>query len=214
MLDVHRVHLLCGAFDGPLLLNTLYEYLEEDMISDSKIKNFRNKTYLKQSNYEGISEFKQTLNYLVNYEFRENLIDKVAKAVGYEFNSAHFYLSKDKLKEMYSYGNIIGAHTVTHPVMSRLGHYDQQIQIKESFSFEDLVCRIIKHIVIHTEDFLFNEDTIDILGTEQVMYSFSIESRDITKNDLEISCQFLPRFDCNEFPFGRLHKKFYFIPIV
>ena len=44
MLDVHRVHLLCGAFDGPLLLNALYDFLEEDMISDSKIKNFRNKT--------------------------------------------------------------------------------------------------------------------------------------------------------------------------
>ena len=204
MLDVHRVHLLCGAFDGPLLLNALYDFLEEDMISDSKIKNFRNKTYLKQSNYEGISEFKQMLNYLVNYKFRENLIDKVAKAVGYEFNSAHFYLSKDKLKEMYSYGNIIGAHTVTHPVMSRLGHYDQQIQIKESFSFlEDLVLQNHKTYCHPYGGFhSFNEDTIDILGTEQVMYSFSIESRDITKNDLEISCQFLPRFDCNEFPFG------------
>ena len=38
MLDVHRVHLLCGAFDGPLLLNALYDFLEEDMISDSKSK--------------------------------------------------------------------------------------------------------------------------------------------------------------------------------
>ena len=145
------------------------------------------------------------LNYLVNYKFRENLIDKVAKAVGYEFNSAHFYLSKDKLKEMYSYGNIIGAHTVTHPVMSRLGHYDQQIQIKESFSFlEDLVLQNHKTYCHPYGGFhSFNEDTIDILGTEQVMYSFSIESRDITKNDLEFSYQFLPRFDCNEFPFGK-----------
>ena len=205
MLDVHRVHLLCGAFDGPSLLNALHDFLEEDMISDSKIKNFRNKTYLKQSNYEGISEFKQTLNYFVNYQFRENLIDKIANTVGYEFNPAHFYLSKDKLKEMYSYGNIIGAHSVTHPVMSRLGHSEQKIQIKESFSFlEDLVSQNHKTYCHPYGGFhSFNEDTIDILGTEQVMYSFSIESRDITNNDLEISYQFLPRFDCNEFPFGK-----------
>ena len=205
MLDVHRVHLLCGAFEGPSLLSALYDCLKEDMISDSKIKNFRDKTYLKQSNYEGISEFKQTLNYFVNYEFRENLIDKVAKVVGYEFNSSDFYLSKDKLKEMCSYGNILGAHSVTHPVMSRLEHLKQQIEIKESFSFlEDVVSQSHKTYChpyggVHS----FNEDTIDILSTEQVMYSFSVESRDITNNDLDLSYQCLPRFNCNEFPHGK-----------
>lgn len=205
MLNVHKVHLLCGAVDGHLLLNALYGFLKEDMISDSKIKDFRNETYLKQSNYEGISEFKRILNFFVNYEYRENLIDKVARIVGYKFNSPDFYLSKDKLKEMCSYGNIFGAHSVTHPVMSRLEYPEQKKQIKESFSFlESIVSQNHKtychpHGGVHS----FNEDTIDILVTEQVMYSFSVESRDITNNDLYLSNQCLPRFDCNEFPHGK-----------
>ena len=205
MLDVHKVHLLCGAFEGPLLLNALNDFLKEDMISNSKIKEFRNETYLKQSNYEGISEFKRTLNYFVNYEFRENLIDKVASNVGYEFNSKDFYLSKNKLKEMCLYGNILGAHSVTHPVMSRLQHAEQKIQIKNSFSFlEDVVSQSHKtYCHPYGGAHSFNRDTVDILGTEQVMYSFSVEPRDITNNDLELSYQCLPRFDCNEFPFGK-----------
>ena len=77
--------------------------------------------------------------------------------------------------------------------------YEQQIEAFESQI--DLAIKNKLPVIIHCRDAY--EDTIDILGTEQVMYSFSIESRDITKNDLEISYQFLPRFDCNEFPFGK-----------
>ena len=47
ILDVHRIHLLCGAFEGIELLETLKEFLDKDMIPDEKIKEFR-KTYTRQ----------------------------------------------------------------------------------------------------------------------------------------------------------------------
>ena len=34
-------------------------------------------------------------------------------------------------------------------------------------------------------------------------FSFNVESREICDNDIAESIQFLPRYDCNEFPFGK-----------
>ena len=48
----------------------------------------------------------------------------------------------------------------------------------------------------------FDQNTIDLLNIENVGYSFNVEPREIDENDL-INCRnFLPRFDCNHFPFG------------
>ena len=41
-----------------------------------------------------------------------------------------------------------------------------------------------------------------ILTGNEVEYSFNAESREITYDDIRTSKQHLPRFDCNEFPFG------------
>ena len=37
ILDVHRIHLLCGAFTGKELLNELLQLINEEMISKSKV---------------------------------------------------------------------------------------------------------------------------------------------------------------------------------
>ena len=42
----------------------------------------------------------------------------------------------------------------------------------------------------------------NILRKEKVTYSFNVESREITGEDYIASMNYLPRFDCNEFPFG------------
>ena len=41
--------------------------INKDMIPDSKILEFRSKTYRKQENYEGITEFKRILNYFIDF---------------------------------------------------------------------------------------------------------------------------------------------------
>ena len=56
----------------------LKDFLDESMIPDEKIKEFREQTYTRQENFEGVSEFKRILNYFVSYEYRENLIENVA----------------------------------------------------------------------------------------------------------------------------------------
>jgi hypothetical protein len=49
----------------------------------------------------------------------------------------------------------------------------------------------------------FNEQTVKALAEKEVAFSFNVDSRDICDDDLTSSIQFLPRYDCNQFPVGR-----------
>ena len=203
-LDVHRIHLLCGAYKGIDLLKVLLEIYDEDMISDKKIKEFREDTYKNQSNSEGVTRFKRILNYFVSYEYRESLIDELFKIFGASFDFNRFYVSKENLKKIYDCGNIIGSHTVNHPVMSKLKLAEQKIEIKNSFNFVKSIDCLKEKIYCHPYGGFhsFNKDTLDILKKEKVKYAFNVEPRDLRNKDLSDSPFTLPRYDCNKFPFG------------
>jgi len=205
VLDVHRIHLLCGAFDGSKLLTTLKMFLYKSMIPDGKRKEFREQTYIGQDNYEGISEFKRILNYFVSYEYREGLIDSVAHKLNYLFETSDFYVPVDKLKKMQLSGNMIGSHTVSHPVMSKLSKLEQNAEINDSFGYLSMNIKLDLKTYCHPYGGFhsFNEETVKALEESGVEFSFNVESRDICDDDLASSIQFLPRYDCNEFPFGK-----------
>lgn len=205
ILDVHRIHLLCGAFEGQELLITLNLLLDDTMIPDKKRKEFRELTYTRQENFEGVSDFKRILNYFVSYNHREALIDAVAEKLGFIFSVSNFYVPLNKLKEMQLSGCLIGSHTVSHPVMSKLDEFDQKAEINNSFDFlcshfnDDVRTYCHPYGGFHS----FNKTTITNLETSSVAFSFNVESREICDADLTKSVQFLPRYDCNEFLFGK-----------
>ena len=205
VLDVHRIHLLCGAYSGTELLSTLKAFLTEEMIPDEKREEFRKQTYTRQDNYEGISEFKRILNYFVSYIYREKLIDLVARELKYVFDTSNFYVPVDKLRQMQRSGNIIGSHTVSHPVMSKLSKIEQKEEIEHSFSFLETSLQLDMKTYCHPYGGFhsFNGETLKALADKEVEFSFNVESRDICDDDLTSSIQFLPRYDCNEFPFGK-----------
>jgi len=205
VLDVHRIHLLCGAFSGIELLSTLKAFLKAEMIPDEKRVEFRKQTYTRQDNYEGISEFKRILNYFVSYDFREQLIDKVARELNYVFHTSEFYVPVEKLNAMQLSGNLIGSHTVSHPVMSKLTKIEQNEEIENSFSFLDSNLQLNVKTYCHPYGGFrsFNDDTVNALAKNEVVFSFNVESRDICDEDLTSAIHFLPRYDCNEFPYGK-----------
>ena len=104
------------------------------MIPDSKLAEFRINTYKNQENSEMITEFKRILNYYISYEYRESLIDQILD-LNYEFNITDFYIRPINLKNMSHNGMIIGSHSYSHPVMSKLSYRNQRIEIKKSFNF-------------------------------------------------------------------------------
>lgn len=121
----------------------------------------------------------------------------------------NFYIKPYQLKEMNEAGMIIGSHTITHLVLSKLSSKQQLVEIKDSFLFIENMSG-----ELGTKTFCFpyggfhsfNDDTIEILETENVHFSFNIEHRDIIENDLKDKKQYLPRYDCNQFLFGQVRK--------
>ena len=205
MLDVHRIHLLCGALDGTELHTAITSLVTEDMIPDSKRQEFRDSTYLNQKNHAGVSESKRLLNYFISYEYRESVISKLCSLFDININASDFYVSVDGLIELDRRGMVLGSHTRSHPVMSRLNVIEQTEQIKSSFEFLDGISSSSLKTYCHPYGGFhsFNSDTVEILNLEGVHYSFNVESREITDEDLQHFPQAMPRFDCNEFPFGK-----------
>jgi len=206
VLDVHRIHLLSGAFNGELLLKLTLDLITDEMIPDAKREEFRTVTYKGQDNYKGVTAFKRILNYYIDYKYREDTIDAIADLLGYTFKGIDFYVSMESLKEMKNEGMIIGSHTNTHPMMSKLNATQQKIELETSFS---VLCNVtepgnLTYCHPYGGFHSFNEDTVDLLNKMGVKYAFNVEARDITPNDWAHSKQYLPRYDCNLFPDGEV----------
>ena len=204
LLDVHLIHLLCGSFNGSDLLKFLLSIVSDEMIMDSKREEFRTETYKSQENYKGVEEFKRILNYFVDYNYRDYLITAVAAKFGYKFIASNFYVTDKNLKKMSDNGMIIGSHTVNHPVMSKIRIEDQKKQITESFRYLDSLGVITSKTYCHPYGgfHTFDKNTLSILNDHAIEFSFNVEPREITALDIKSSKQHLPRFDCNQYPFG------------
>lgn len=203
-LDVHRIHLLCGAHDGEALHACARDLVTVEMIPFEKRAEFQTKTYDRQTNLAGVNEFKRLMNYFCTPDARAVLLDQIIDDLGLAYDPAEFYVTPERLIEMQSAGMILGSHTVSHPVMSNLSRDAQSGEITQSFATLDKMGRTGPRTYCHPYGGFhsFDDTTVALLDAAEVSYSFNVESRDITDRDLQQARQCLPRYDCNEFPFG------------
>lgn len=205
LLDVHIVHLLCGKFDGRELLASLLSIIEDEMIILSERRRFTSYAYMNQQNYEGVTEFKKTINYFISPQFRRPILDTLLKFYSISITADDFYMKISDLKQIGRSQSILGAHTINHPVMSKLSAREQMNEIRGSFDFLSEISTLDYRTYCHPYggEHSFNADTMKSLALENVSFSFSVEPRQIKKNDFKENRHRLPRFDCNQFRFGR-----------
>ena len=89
--------------------------------------------------------------------------------------------------------------------MSKLSLEDQKQEIENSFSFLEEVTgglQIKTFCYPYGGFHTFTDGTMKLLDKEKVKFSFNVEAREISSNDLFNNQQALPRFDCNQFPHG------------
>ena len=208
LLDVHRIHVLIGKYGGQEILLTLEKTLRESYIQNEYVDKFEKVTYARQDNDAATKQVKQILNYFLDYQQKDDVLDVLMQK--YFPDEAllckDFYLSPTQIKSMNNMGMVIGAHSVTHPVFSRLDYATQNNEIMNCFKLLDdfVPSNSIKTFCYpYGGDHSFNEDTLMILEKENVDFSFSVEQRDINAHDLIHKKQALPRYDCNQFPFGQ-----------
>ena len=206
ILDVHKIHLLIGKSSGNELMKILSKILTEEMIPFKKRKEFREHTYIAQNEGNETSEFKRILNYYIGDKFRSEVINEILEKLNVNLNETEFYIPEINLKEMSDNGMIIGSHTNSHPVMSKLNYEEQKNELTVSFSFIKKIIDEKKLTYCHPYGGFhsFSKDTTSLLDELGAAYSFNVESREIDENDRLKNKHCLPRFDCNLFPYGKI----------
>lgn len=212
MLDVHRVHVLLGKYGGKVIFDALKSIVSERMLSHGHVKEFRTLTYQGQKNDDYTNIVKRTLNYFISYEYRKPILDELVREFlpDERVLTSRFYMSAEEIRQLAAAGMIIGSHTVSHPVMSKLSREEQEKEISESFKFLDLITGglTVKTFCYPYGGFYsFNQDTEELLKDSGCLFSFNVESRDVDGFDLKNRAQALPRYDCNQFPHGTVREQ-------
>lgn len=101
---------------------------------------------------------------------------------------------------------MIGSHSVSHRIFSKLPVGEQREEIVRSLGFLEEVTSGLgvrtfcyPYGGFHT----FTADTERLLEEAGCRFSFNVEARDIADTDLQARRQALPRYDCNLFLHGQ-----------
>ncbi len=205
-LDVHRTHLLLGSVSGSELLTHTREIVDEEMIPHEKREEYKTESYKHQDDSQATKEVKRVLNYFVSDTYQSDVLDELMTRLEIKpIDVSDFYMLPGEMREMHEHGMILGGHTVTHPVLSKLDEQAQREQITKSLDYlNEIVGGRSPRTFCYPYggEFTFNETTISILTEVGCEWCFAVESADITRTDLSERLQWLPRYDCNEFPHG------------
>jgi peptidoglycan/xylan/chitin deacetylase (PgdA/CDA1 family) len=208
ILDVHKIHLILGKF-GPIKANKLLiQLLEKKMINKRFYKKFNNQFYLSQDNHNDEHFFKSTLNFTIKNEYKTILIKKIFR---YFFNDQekkifdNFYLNKKQIKKMQSENMVIGSHGVSHTLLTRLNKNELKKEIDLSLNFVNQFTKLKTFSYPYGGKSSYNNMIISYLNKKKVSFSFSVENKDIGLYDLSKKRQTLPRYDCNQFIYGKIN---------
>ncbi len=209
LLDVHRIHCLLGHRGGPAMIEAARAIITDKMLSHAHVGEFRNQTYARQQNDAATTEFKRILNYYVSYAYREQLLDTLMQQVFSESELVdEYYVAPSKLADMQQRGMIIGGHSVSHPVFSKLADDEQRREIFDCLDFlEDATSglRLRTFCYPYGGFHSFTATTERLLDEAGCRFSLNVEARDAETGDFRNRRQALPRYDCNMFPHGQSH---------
>lgn len=207
LLDVHRVHCLLGRLGGARALARLQTLLTPEMLSAEYEKLFASLSYQLLDHDESTRRFKHVLNYLILDRYRAGVLDAMMADTFDETALVEtFYMDPTMIADMQRRGMVVGSHSVTHPVFSKLAPDTQKIEIEASFRFLDDVTGGLSlrtfcypYGLPHT----YTADTQRLLCESGCRFSVSVDFRDVEAADVKVRVQALPRHDCNAFPHGR-----------
>jgi len=211
LLDVHRIHYLLGKFGGLKLFDKINQFIKNSDLIEGNKQLFERNTYSKQNNDEYTTKVKQIINYYIKPEKRTKLLECIIS----EFNIneeqlfENYYIQQNHILEMIEAGMTVASHGHSHTLFSNL---EKEIQCEEiEKSIEILVKLTNNQKTIDTFCYpyggkqSYNNYTFKCLKNSHIKYAFSVESRDISNFDLKNKFE-LPRYDCNEFKYGKATK--------
>lgn len=207
LLDVHKVHLLLAHLGGQRALDELMLLVTPDMLITGAKSKFATTTYANQSSDIATKEVKKIINYYLKPKMKSIVLNELVKQfLGCEQKLLKkLYLSESQIIEMYEHGFSFGSHAKTHTLLSNLNETDIKKEVNESVKFINNLLGLTSNSFCYPYGGKqsYTPSVIKCLKSQNVPYAYSVESRDIQSKDL-INKFELPRYDCNEFPYGQV----------
>jgi peptidoglycan/xylan/chitin deacetylase (PgdA/CDA1 family) len=204
ILDVHKIHLITGKIKGLEIMNELKKYITRNKIENFINENEKEKYKIAYKAHKDDSykkEFKKIMNYYSDIKLKRKILNYLLKKFDINIKSKDFYLNKKEIKYLSSLGMVIGSHTESHTLLSRLNYKKQFLEIKNSKVFLEKVIKKEVDTFVHPygTKVSYNKNTINILKKLKFKLAYSVENRDIKFYDIKNNPFELPRYDCNQF---------------
>lgn len=204
ILDVHKTHLILGKVRSFEALNELEKYLYKNKITNFYKNNEKIKyksAYKDQIDEDKKKEFKKIMNYYGDLKLKHKILDYLLKKFDINTKPKNYYLNKKEIKYLKSIGMIIGSHSESHTLLSRLSYKEQFKELNNSKIFLEKI--INKSIDTFCYPFgrkiSYNYNTLKILKKLKYKLAYSVEERDISFKDIQKKPYELPRYNCNLF---------------
>lgn len=209
VLSVHMTHLLLSTGKSHQILDLLTDILPKEIWDKTEVGKARN-AYSKQLDTDINKTIKTLINYLFDefntQEVLENICEKIlGKSV--EKISRNWYLSVDEVLELHNSGMKIGSHAVTHRLLSKLNSTEMYTELESSkFLLEEITdSQVDEFCYPYGGARSYTSLTHRYLNILNYSVAHDVNPKPIIKSDFE-SRFTLPRFDCNNFPFGVAHS--------
>ena len=202
-LNVHKSHLILGKIKAQIALKELIIFFKRKKLK-YEFKTFKNKfkdIYKNYNDSQSKNEFKTIVNYSGNLKTQTLALNYLMKKFNINEKPKDYYLSKKDIRQMSNMNMIIGSHTHTHCLLSKLNYKEQEIEVKKSkLILEKTIGKKLNFFCYpHGGKDSYNNNTIKILKKYKFKKSFTViygksNYKTFMKKPYE-----LPRYDCNLF---------------
>jgi len=204
ILDVHKTHLILGKVKSSEALIELEKYLHKNKIINFYNKNEKSKyksAYKKHLDEDDKKQFKKIMNYYGDLKLKHKILDYLLKKFEINIKPKDYYMNKKEIKYIQSLGMIIGSHSQSHTLLSRLSYREQFKELKNSKIFlENIIKKNIDTFCYpYGGKISYNDNTLKILKKLKYKLAYSVEYRDLSFGDIRQKPYELPRYDCNLF---------------
>lgn len=199
LLGVHRLHWLLGKYGAAEIMKRTLPLIQEEMLDANTIDAFDKEIYTYAHYDEFDKKVRRLFNYYISYNWRDKILSELIRTSGNENSIMEkFYLSPAQLSNVISSGSIIGSHTKSHKVLSRLDEDGQRDEIGDSVRFITSLGQDAPHCFAYPYGYKssYNDTSLRILKQEGVHNAVVFDNVELTTpySRYEIS-----REDCNRF---------------
>ncbi len=202
-INPHKIHILTSKVPINKLFKQ-FEIIGKHLDYNYKKKLF-NHSYISHDDANKVKSFKRILNYNLNIDQSNKILNKLIKINKINLKNINFYLSKKNLKEMVKNKMIIGTHTHSHPVLSSLSQKKQSGEIKKSIKILSNIIKRKINLISYPYGIknTFNLNTFKILKKNKFKYGFTATKINIKKIKDDYKTYLISRKDCNQFQYGK-----------